>query len=92
MSMSAEKYRQKLITEILMASTEEEVKKFCDIAMKNVEQNRGEGSVIVRFVNKLEEDLEGFNPRTKNVQQWSNIQTARSHIGIIKQRLSTLLH
>ena len=58
MSLSAEKYRQKLITEILMASTEEE----------------------------------GFNPRTKNVQQWSNIQTARSYIGIIKQRLSTLLH
>ena len=31
MSLSAEKYRQELITEILIASTEEEVKKFCDV-------------------------------------------------------------
>lgn len=92
MSLSAEKYRQELITEILMASTEEEVKKFCDTAMKNAAQNKGDGPAIAWFINKLEEDLEGFNPRTKNVQQWSNIQTARSHIGIIKQRLSTLLH
>ena len=69
-----------------------EVKKFCDTAMKNAAQNKGDGPAIAWFINKLEEDLEGFNPRTKNVQQWSNIQTARSHIGIIKQRLSTLLH
>ena len=78
MSMSAEKYRQKLITEILIASTEEEVKKFCDTAMKNAAQNKGDGPAIAWFI--------------KNVQQWSNIQTARSYIGIIKQRLSTLLH
>lgn len=92
MSLLVEKYRQKLITEILLARTEEEVKKFCDTAMENVEQNKGKGPVLARFVNKLEEDLEGFNPRTKNVQQWSNIQTARSYIGIIKQQLSTSLH
>ena len=58
MSMSAEKYRQKLITEILIASTEEELKKFCDTAMKQEEQNKGNEPAIAWLMNKLEEDLE----------------------------------
>ncbi|MBL0306436.1 MAG: hypothetical protein IPQ25_10490 [Chitinophagaceae bacterium] len=89
--MSAEKYRQKLIAEILIASSEEEVKKFCDTAMKM--QNKKKRMVLLLPGLLINWRRPGrFNPRTKNVQQWSNIQTARSYIGIIKQRLSTLQH
>ena len=87
MPLSLDEYRSKLVNKVLLASTGEDVKRFCDTAMKRLEQNKVNGHIAIRFVDKIINDFESFNPRTKNVQQWINIQTARVHFTDIKQKV-----
>lgn len=87
MSLSLDEYRGKVINKVLLAGTEEDVKRFCDTAMKSLEQNKVNAHIVIRFVDKIINDFESFNPRTKNVQQWINIQAARVHFTDIKQKV-----
>lgn len=87
MSLSLDEYRGKLVNKVLLASTEEDVKRFSDTAMKSLEQNKVNAHIVIRFVDKIINDFESFNPRTKNVQQWINIETARVHFSGIKQKV-----
>ncbi|MBI3139606.1 MAG: hypothetical protein HYZ15_13600 [Sphingobacteriales bacterium] len=86
MPLSIDEYRNKLVNKVLLASSEDDVKRFCDTAIKSLEQNNVNGHIIIRFVDKLITDFESFNPRSKNVRQWINIQTAGRHFNEIKQR------
>lgn len=88
MPLSLDEYRYKLINKILFAGSQEEVKRFCDVAMKGLEHHKVNGHIIARFVNKVINDLEQFNPMEKDAQQWSNIQMARIQFNRIKQQLS----
>ena len=87
MPLSLDEYRSKLVSKVLLAGSEEDVKRFCDTAMKSLGEYKVNAHIIIRFVDKAIDDFEHFNPRTKNVKQWINIQTARIHFIEIKQRI-----
>ena len=88
MPLSLDEYRCKLVNKILFACSQEEVKRFCDAAMKSLEHHKVNGHIIARFVNKVINELEQFNPMEKDAQQWSNIRMARIQFNRIKQQLS----
>lgn len=73
MSLTLNEYRAKLITKILFAGSQEEVKRFIDTAIKALENNKVNGHIIARFVDKIIKELNLFNPMNKDAQQWSNI-------------------
>ena len=85
--MSLDEYRTKLINKILMAASQEEVKRFIDGAIKALEQNDLNGHIISRFIEKIISDLELFNPMNKEAQQWSNIKCAGVLLNRIKNNL-----
>lgn len=89
MSLSLNDYRTKLINKILFAESQEEVKRFIDTAVKALEQNKVNGHIIDRFIEKITSDLEEFNPIKKEAQQWSNIQMAKILFNRIKNKLHT---
>lgn len=87
MGLSLEEYRVKLINKILMANNEQEVCRYCDTAMRSLEQNKLNGHLLLRFTERVTTQLEGFNPGTKNLRQWGNIETARNYFICKKERL-----
>jgi hypothetical protein len=88
MSLSLDEYRCKLINKIIFAGSQDEVKRFCDAAMKALEHHKVNGHIVGRFVDKMINELEQFNPMKKDAQQWSNIQMARIQFIRIKRQLS----
>lgn len=92
MSLSLDEYRTKLINKILFASSQEEVKRFIDTAIKALEQNKVNGHIISRFIEKIISDLELFNPMKKEAQQWSNIKMAMIVFNRIKNKLNSAVH
>ena len=92
MPLSLDEYRCKLITKISFAGSQDEVKRFCDAAMKGLEHHKVNGHIVARFVNKTISELEQFNPMKKDAQQWSNIQMARIHFNRIKQQIEATVN
>jgi hypothetical protein len=89
MSLSLNEYRTKLVNKILFAGSQEEVKRFIDAAIKALEQNKVNGHIVDRFIEKITSDLEEFNPIRKEAQQWSNIQRAKILFFRIRNNLKT---
>ena len=87
MSLSLTEYRIKLITKIMFASSQNEVKRYIDAAVKSLEQNKLNGHIITRFTDKMLDELESFSPLNKEAQQWSNIKMARICFNQIKRKL-----
>ena len=78
MSLLLDEYRVKLINNILLAGSQEDVKRIIDAAVKLLDQNRLEGATNDGFIRMIINDLELFNPLKEDAQQWSNIQMAKS--------------
>ena len=87
MSLSLEEYKTKLTGKILFAASQEEVKRFIDVAMKALEQNKVNGYIIVRFIDKIIEELDLFSPERKDVRQESNIKIAKIIFNDIKKQM-----
>jgi hypothetical protein len=89
MSLTLNEYTAKLINKILFAGSQEEVKRFIDAAMKALEQNKVNGHLIARFIDKMAGELEQFNPMNKDAQQWSNIRYSKIIFNRMKHRSGT---
>lgn len=89
MSLSLDEYRWQLINKILFSSSQEEVTRFCDEAIKELERNNVNAYIVVRFVDKVIFELEQFNPMKKDAQQWSNIKMAKILFRRIRKKLNT---
>ncbi|MBS1666407.1 MAG: hypothetical protein JST58_03440 [Bacteroidetes bacterium] len=89
MTLSLEDYRTKLISKILSAASQDEVRRFVDTAIKALEQNKVNGHIICRFIEKILSELEMFNPMKKNAQQWSNIKMAIILFNRFKNKLNS---
>ena len=89
MTLSLDEYQYKLINKILVADSQQEVRRYCDAAMNGLDQHKVNEHIVARFVEKVISELELFNPMDKDAQQWSNIQMARILFNRIKQRLNT---
>jgi hypothetical protein len=90
MSLSLDEYRAKLINHILFASSQGEVNQFIEAAMKALEQNKINGHIIARFVDKIISDLDLFDPMKKDAQHWSNIKMAKILFNRIKPKMKAL--
>jgi F420-0:gamma-glutamyl ligase len=84
MSLTLSEYRTKLIEEILLASSQEEVKQIIDSAMEGLEDNEVVCNIVSTFADNIVYDLEQFDPLNKTAQQWSNINMARITFNRIK--------
>lgn len=85
MSLSMTDYRCKLIDKILFARSEDEVRRFIEVAMKGLREHQVNGHLIARFVEKACHDLGSYIPETRNSQQWTNIDTARIQFNQLKK-------
>ena len=85
MSLSITEYREKLIAKIMLASSQDEVKRYIDTAMKSLEQHNLNGHIVSRFIEKILD--ESFSPMNKEAQQWSNIKMGRICFNQIKRKL-----
>ncbi len=88
MSLSLTDYRAKLLSKIMSAASQEEVKRYIDTAMKSLEQYKLNGHIISRFVDKTIDELELYSPLNKDEKQWTNIKMARICFNQIKRKLS----
>lgn len=89
MPLSLDEYRCKLITKILFSSSQEEVSRFCDAAIRGLEHHNVNAYIIVRFVDKVIFKLEEFNPMKKDAQQWANVKVAKILLRRISGQLQT---
>lgn len=83
MPLSLDDYHTKLLTKILFAASQDEVKEFIDAAVKSYEQNN-----ISRFADKILLELNLFTPMDKDAQQWSNIRMAKILFNRILRQLN----
>lgn len=92
MSLSLEEYREELVHKILVAVSQDEVKCFIDAAVKALEQNKINGHIISRFIEKIISDLGLFDPMKKDAQQWSNIKIAWILFTRVKNNLNETIN
>ncbi|HEX7844791.1 MAG TPA: hypothetical protein VF476_03260 [Chitinophagaceae bacterium] len=88
MTKTLDEYRHKLINKILFAVSHDEVKRYCDAAVNELESKQLNGYLVARFLEKTTNDLEQFDPMNKEAQQWSNIRAARIFCYRLKQHYS----
>ena len=89
MSLTLDEYRCKLVNKLLFAATQTEVQRFIDAGLKGLEAHAVNGHIIVRFLDKIVEDLNEFNPVNYDAQQWSNIKVARILFNKAKRSLQS---
>lgn len=85
MSLSIHDFRCKLITKIVFAASQDEVKRYIDTAMKALSDRKVNGHLVARFVEKTLKDLEGFSPADHGSPQWANIRIARIQLSKAKR-------
>ena len=76
MSILLDEYKTKLVNKILFATSQDDVKQFVDIAIKQLRDQEADDHVVSGFIENINADLALFNPITKDAQQWSNIKMA----------------
>lgn len=89
MSLALDEFRAILIRKILRASSQEEVARCIEAAMAEIENKKVNGHIVVRFVDKINVQLDLFSPLKKDAQEWSNINMARILFTRIKNQLVT---
>lgn len=85
-------YRCKLINKILFATSQDEVQRFIDAAIKGLKEHKVHDYIISRFLDKTVQNLEDFNPCDYNAQQWANIQMSKIIFNRIKTSISKVVN
>jgi chorismate mutase len=80
-------HKTKLLTEILSAGSQEDVKQLIDEAAELLKKNKLDNQVAYQLVSKIIKELDLFSPLKKNAQQWSNIKIAKIQCLRVKKRL-----
>ena len=89
MATGLDEYRVMLVNSILLASSQEEVKRFIDTAIESMERDKVNKHIITRFIDKVINDLASFDPMKKEAQQWNNIKVAKILLNRIWIQLNT---
>ena len=90
--ISPDEYRTKLTQRILLAGSQEEVKRSIDEAMLALETNRVHGHAILRFVEIIISEFESYSPIQKDAQQWSNIILSKVLFKRIRHQLTATVN
>lgn len=81
-------YRCKLINKILFATSQEEVQRFIDAALKGLKDHNADDKIINGFLDKTIGSLEDFNVYDCSANQWSNIHMSKIVFNRIKSSFS----
>ena len=84
MTTSFDDSQRKLIERILTAPSQDDVKRFIDVEMKNIRESDQGTQGIVQFTDKIIQGLYILNPLNFNADQWSNIKMARIHFNYLR--------
>jgi len=87
MTFLSDENRARLINDILLAASNDEVKKLIYATTGSFEQARDEGYLLYQFVDKMVDELGLFTPMNNGAQQWSNIQLAKVLFRRIQRRM-----
>ena len=85
-------YRKNFINEILLASSRTEVNSLIDKAFIDLENNKVNGFLIERFMEKTTSVLQTYLALNYSAQQWSNIHAAKMHLNNIKDTKHGILN
>ena len=89
MASTLDDYRRKLINKILLSASPEEVRRFGNTAIRSLIDHKVHGYIIVRFIDKIINDLREFNLLNKDEQQWSNIAIAMDHFTQLRKKFES---
>jgi len=80
MSLPLDAYRIKLVNKILNACSGENAQRFVDTALKTLERRKVNGYIIARFIDKVINQLELYNPLVTDPYQWNNVLSAKQFL------------
>ncbi|HPZ86866.1 MAG TPA: hypothetical protein PLQ32_02100 [Flavihumibacter sp.] len=74
-----EDYRCKLLSKIRQSETQPQVKRYLDAAIKGLQSHRVNPHITLRFIHRVEQELEKFQPEDGDALQWQNVQAGKSY-------------
>lgn len=89
MLVPMDEYRVKLINDLVFAASQDEVKSLINASIRVLEENKVNSHIISRFIERIINELELFNPMKKDAWQWSNIKLARILFKRLRGQLNT---
>jgi hypothetical protein len=87
MALTLNEYSRELVNKILLADSQVEVKRFIDTGLKEFDTPGINGHFIIKFLDRVIEDLSEFSPMNYEAQQWANIKMARIIFSKIRRSL-----
>lgn len=87
MALSLHEYSGELLNKILLADSQADVKRFIDTGLKELEIPGLNGYFIIKFLDKIIEDVCEFSPLNYEAQQWANIKMARAILSKVRRSL-----
>jgi hypothetical protein len=87
MTLNLESWKEDLITKILFATTQAEVKEYVDVTVQKLQRRDLEGLTLSGFTDTMLEQLDVFSPMDETAQQWSNISVAKILFNRLKRDL-----
>jgi hypothetical protein len=77
MPLTLNEYSRELVNKMLLAGSQAEVKRFIDTGLQELGTPGINGYFIIKFLDRVIEDLNEFSPMNCEAQQWANIKLAR---------------
>ncbi|GAO42904.1 hypothetical protein [Flavihumibacter petaseus] len=78
-SICLEDYRCKLISKIAYSDTQQQVKRYLDAALKGLQTHRVNGHITLRFLHRVEQELQRYQPDDGDPLQWENVQAGQRY-------------
>lgn len=78
-SICLEDYRCKLLSKIANSDTQQQVKRYLDAALKGLQTHRVNPHITLRFLHRVEQELNEFLPEDGDRMQWENIQAGKHY-------------
>jgi hypothetical protein len=77
MPLTLNEYSRELVNKMLLAGSQAEVKRFIDTGLQELGTPGINGYFIIKFLDRVIEDINEFSPMNYGAQQWANIKLAR---------------
>ncbi len=79
MAICLEDYRCKLITKIAASDSEQQVKRYLDAAIKGLQSHRVNGHITLRFLARVEHELNQYRPEDVSALRWKIIEAGKTY-------------
>ena len=74
-----EDYRCKLLSKIKQSETQHQVKRYLDAAIKGLQSHRVNPHITLRFIQRVEQELERFRQDDGDHLEWENVQAGKNY-------------